>query len=113
MSERTSNKQILEAINALTEAITQTMVQPKVEPQPVAAAAEASGESTIKVDAKYKAMMENKFAAYAAKVGEPVIGYAYKKSNGRTGLWSIPQSKWTGAKIKNLVGAVGIYKPAE
>lgn len=117
-ASRTSNKQILDAIEKLTEVLTQnlTPVQAAVSAAPPVLTPVNSeptvteGEGNVKVDAKYKGHMESKFLAYAAKVGEPVVGYAYKKSNGQTGLWSVPASKWAESpRIKNLIGPIGIY----
>jgi hypothetical protein len=124
---RVSNKQILEAIASNNEAIgnlvaalTQTApqsatvaVQPVVQVEPEQPkAVVAPKEQTTKISAAYLAKMQPKWQAFANKVGETVIGFAYRKSNGKPGLWGCPQSEF--AKVsrrESFIGAVGEYHP--
>lgn len=118
-ASRTSNKQILDAILALTEAITATNTKnaaPASEPPVLTEKAEpattqADNLTLNKNEQRYLAVMNGKFEAYAEKIGEPIVGYAYRKSNGKLGFWSVPQSQWADkkAKIKNLIGPLAVH----
>ena len=99
-TERTSNKQILDAILALTEAITATKVAPVVQKQ------ETPTESTVNVDAAYLNHMTTKVADFAKAKGEDAIIYARKNGRGETKLAYCVASKWTGLKDRGLIGAV-------
>ena len=109
---RVSNEQILTAINSLVEAMTAQIAQPTAVTVTEPKAAPAKAES-IKIDKAYLNKMIPKWDQLANKVGEQFIGYAYRKSNGKLGLWGCKASDL--AKVSNqerYVGNVHISDPS-
>lgn len=116
-NSRTSNRDVLEAVNELTGTVATLVAamaanQGTTAPKGPKVVEANSDEITIKAD--YMAKMEPRFQAFANKIGEPVVSFAYRKSNGRTGLWSVPKTKLSSeAKRRgdNYLGAVTEYQP--
>lgn len=98
-NNRTSNRQILDAIEAQTAAISTLVealsVQPKAEANSVAVEPEAekAKPSKVKVSEAYFNAMLPKWQALANSKGTTYVGYAYRKSNGRVGLWAVPKAE--------------------
>ena len=110
MSERTSNKQILDAILALTDAITSTTIAPVVNATPVAAVETAD----VEVDGAYLEHLQAKAAAHATAKGEDVVLYARRNKAGETKLAYALASRWDD-KVKgqpSTLGVVDTYQPA-
>lgn len=108
MSERTSNKQILDAILALTDAITATAVAPVVNATPAAETAD------VEVDGAYLEHLQAKAAAHATAKGEDVVLYARRNKAGETKLAYALTSRWDD-KVKgqpSTLGVVDTYQPA-
>ena len=116
MSNRTSNKQILEAIEGLTAAI--LAGQGTTAPQPSAEVEVASEEpkakpSKVKVSKAYFNAMLPKWQALANTKGETYVGYAYRKSNGKVGLWAVPKTKIASKEATDsFLGAVTEVNPS-
>lgn len=93
-NQRTSNKQILDAIENLTAAILATH-QPTAETNSVAVEPEVqtAKPSKIKVSQAYFNAMLPKWQALANSKGVTYVGFAYRKSNGRIGLWAVPKAE--------------------
>jgi hypothetical protein len=113
-TQRASNKDILDAIQALTAAITAQVVAPAPVTQPVAEAP-AVGQfttDTVKVDAAYKQHMMAKIQPFADKHGEDVVLYARRNNRGETKLAYAVKSKFSVLKDRGLLGAVAIVNPS-
>ena len=107
-TSRASNKDILDAINALTSAITATHV---AAPAPVIAApvqAAPTGEATVNVDAKYMAHMASKVDAMVKADGQSRILYTRRNGYGEVKLAYTLASNWTTLKDRGLIGAVKV-----
>lgn len=110
MSERTSNKQILEAINALTAAITANVAAPVAA---VAAPTAPSGEQEVSVDKAYaEHMVLTKCQPFADKNAEDVVLYARKNGRGETKLAYCLASKFATIKDRGLLGAIEVVSPS-
>ena len=100
-NSRVSNKQLLEAVEAQTAAMTQLIAaltpttQPKAEVNSVAVEAEAAPAKPekIKVSEAYFNAMLPKWQSLANSKGVTYVGYAYRKSNGKVGLWAVPKEQ--------------------
>lgn len=116
-NSRTSNRDVLEAVNELTGTVATLVAamaanQGTAVPSAPTIVEAKSDEITLPKD--YLAKMEPRFQAFANKIGETVVSFAYLKSNGRKGLWSVPKSKLPEeAKRRgdNYLGAVAEYQP--
>ena len=118
MSNRTSNKQILDAIEAQTAAMTQLIAaltpnqtQPTAE---VSVAEEPKAKpSKVKVSEAYLNAMLPKWQALANSKGVTYVGFAYRKSNGKVGLWAVPKDKYAAkAASDSFIGAIREVHPA-
>ena len=125
-TQRASNKDILEAIQGLTQAITASMVAPAPTPDipvleaqpnilPMAHERKApapvikpvqSGESSVQVPEQYLNHMGTKVQALVTGDGQDRILYTRKNLRGEVKLAYCLASKWTGLRDKGLIGAV-------
>ena len=119
---RTSQKDVLEAVNGLGEQLAALVsimtqqqqtaaVEPSVttvtEPEP-----KPAKQASVKVDRKYFNHMLPKWQQLANAKGVAYIGFAYRKSSGRTGLWACPASEFSKVSRRdNFLGAVAEVKP--
>jgi len=102
-TQRTSNKDVLAAIEALTAAIQATVVAPAAI---AATPAPNSGEATVNVDAAYLAHMKVKVQDFANSKGEDAILYARKNGRGETKLAYCLASAWANKRDRGIVGPV-------
>ena len=117
-TQRTSNKDILAAIEAqtnaisgLVQALTQTQTQaPAVEAAPVPER-EPQSPSNVQVDAGYKAHVMAKAQALSNKDNEDRILYVRKNMRGETKLAYVLASKWSSLRDNGLIGAIEHIKP--
>ena len=119
MSERTSNKAILEAILGLTEAITKQGAHPavpvltdRVEATPVAPKVENTDAANITVPQGYMDKMSEKAQGHATKKGEDVILYARRNGAGETKLAYCLASGFANKRDRGLIGAIKTFAPA-
>lgn len=108
MSNRVSNKQILDAILGLTEAIKGQNVQPTAV---VAEPTVPSEPSPIKVTKEYLANRKVAAQAHANKVGGTVVLYARKNLRGETKLAFAQEGRFATLKDKGLIGPVAAFNP--
>ena len=109
-TQRTSQKDVLEAIQQLTAVVTQLVQQPTAAPEPVAQPAKAD---TVKVDKGYLAKMQPKWQQLADRKGLAYVGFAYRKSNGQLGLWACPKTEYAKASSRsNFIGAIMEINPS-
>jgi len=128
---RTSNKQILDAINSLTAAITATLVAPKeapelpvlTQPAQVAIATPAIEiveqqakpvveAGPVKLDKSYVSHMANgKCQDFANKHGQQVVLYARHNNRGENKLAYCLATKFANLKDRGLIGAVQVINP--
>lgn len=114
MSERTSNKQLLTAIEAIPAAIAAAIAATQVA-TPVAIATPDTAEQqadTVKVDAAYKQHMVAKVQSFADSKGESTVLYARKNGHGEVKLAYCLASKFAGLKDRGLIGAVEVVDPS-
>ena len=112
-TQRTSQKDVLNAINSLTDVITQLVANGANTPVSAPAAAIVTsapapvndGEQTIDVDPAYVTRMEAKVAD-KCKDGSDRILYARHNLRGETKLAYCLASNWTGLKDRGLIGAI-------
>jgi len=113
-TQRASNKDILDAINSLTQAITSMVVAPKqVEadvPVLTERAAPRESNGAIDIDKPYLAHMQAKVAQVAKDKGENYVLYARKNGLGETKLAYTPASKWSALKDRGLIGPVAMIE---
>lgn len=122
-AERTSNKDILAAINEQTSAINAlvgALTQPKAEPvvsEPVAAPVNTpavnSGTPEVKVPAGYMTHQRTKAQDHATAKGERVVLYARENLNGETKLAYCLASRWSSLRDNGLIGAIDTFDPAK
>ena len=116
MTERTSNKQLLDAIEGLPAAIATAIAggsaTPSVAPVATAPSTPPSGGEDIKMDKAYRAHMDLKVQAFATDKGEQTVMYIRKNVRGEHKIAYCLASKWTGLKDRGLVGAVATFDPA-
>jgi len=123
MSNRTSNKQILDAIEAQTQAINSlvgalggaqnTSVPGQIDLTPVTDPEPKAKPSKVKVSEAYFNAMLPKWQALANSKGTTYVGYAYRKSNGRVGLWAVPKDKLAAkAATDSYIGNVAEVHPS-
>jgi hypothetical protein len=103
-TQRTSMKDVMEAIQGLTAAVQATLVAPVA--APVATTPAPTGETSVPLDASYEAHMKAKVQDFANSKGEDCILYARKNGRGEVKLAYCLASKWTGLKDRGLIGAV-------
>lgn len=128
-SQRTSQKDVLNAIEALTAAITSSMqtapvavpvaaptaapvVNPAILPMSQAKPApvvEAKPE-VVEIDKGYRAIMQKKALAYGQAHGEKTVLYTRHNQRGEVKLAYCLASKWTGLKDKGLIGAIELIE---
>ena len=118
-TQRASNKDILEAINALTQAITATHVAPapvvaapaavlpmsqeRNKPAPVV---EQAADTDVQVPESYLNLMTGKVQDACKADGLDRILYARRNLHGETKLAYCMASRWTGLKDRGLIGAI-------
>jgi hypothetical protein len=115
MSERTSNKQLMDAINALPAAIAAAIAAVPATAAPVVATVpEAPKQApTVEVDESYKNhVLVEKVQPFANKHGETAVLYARRNGRGETKLAYCLASKWTGLKDRGLLGAIATVEPS-
>ena len=98
-TQRASNKDILDAINALTQAITSTYVKP-------APVVEQAPDTDVQVPESYLNLMSGKVEAACKADGLDRILYARRNLHGETKLAYCMASRWTGLKDRGLIGAI-------
>lgn len=124
---RTSNKQILDAINSLTAAISATLVAPTAAvaaPASVAIATPAieiveqqakpvvEAGTPVKLDKAYVSHMANgKCQDFANKHGQQVVLYARRNNHGDNKLAYCLATKFANLKDRGLIGAVQVINP--
>ena len=116
MTNRVSNKQILEAIAGQTEAITALVgalsagIQapaPADKPEPTA----VETDSPIKVKPSYLANRKEAAQAHANKVGGEIVLYARRNMAGRTVLAYAQRSRHDNLRDKGYLGKVATFQP--
>lgn len=112
MSERTSNKQLLTAIEAIPAAIAAALANVQAAPVVIAQPKAEQGASEVPLDAKYKAHMVGKVQSFADAKGESTVLYARKNGHGEVKLAYCLASKFAGLKDRGLIGAVEIVDPS-
>lgn len=121
-TQRTSNKDILAAIEAQTNAINALVgavagtvntppagvidTTPVTDPEP-----EPQSASNVRVDAGYKAHVMAKAQALSNKDNEDRILYVRKNMRGETKLAYVLASKWSSLRDNGLIGAIEHIKP--
>ena len=122
-ASRTSNKQILTAIEEQTAAITalasaiagnhtSAPEAPVVTPEPVVTEPEATDKPTkVRVSPEYLSHMKVKGQDHANNKGEDVILYGRVNLNGETKLAYCLASRWTKLRDRGLIGAVARFSP--
>jgi len=114
MKERTSNKQLLKAIEALPAALIAAFAnaQPVTQAVAIAQPSAEQGADEVALDAKYKAHMVAKVQSFADAKGESTVLYARKNGHGETKLAYCLASKFAGLKDRGLIGAVSVIDPS-
>lgn len=104
---RTSNKDIADKLDTLIGLmIAAQQSETVVKPEPVATPAQPKVE-TVKVDKAYLNAMVPKWQTLANKNNVSYVGYAYRKSSGKTGLWGCPVDQFQKvSQRENCLGAV-------
>lgn len=115
-TQRTSNKDILDAINGLGDsianAIANAMTQNASAPaQPEAASSEPT-EQSVKVPQSYRDHVMAKVQDKCDSDGEDRVLYARRNLNGETKLAYCLASRWTTLKDNGLIGAIAHVTPA-
>jgi len=111
---RTSNKDILDALDSgfdrLITALTANAVAPVAT---VASAPPAKPDGTVKVDESYLAHMTAKAADHATLKGEEVVLYARRNKANETKLAYALRSRFDAvvAKQASCKGAIGTFQP--
>jgi hypothetical protein len=123
-TQRASNKDILDAINALTQAITATHVAPKQAPAPVVAApaavlpmsqerskpapvvVEQAQDTSVQVPESYLTLMTGKVEQACKDDGKDRIMYARHNLRGETKLAYCLAERWSTLKDKGMIGAL-------
>src|SRR5210317_572089 len=117
-ASRTSNKQILEAIEAQTSAITALAAAisgtPAASPEPVATtsvdvAPVADKPVTPRVKPEYLTHMKGKAQDHANNKGEEVVLYARVNGMGEHKLAYCLKPRWTSLRDKGLIGAIALF----
>ena len=112
MTERTSNKQLLDAIEAMPAAIAAAITSVASGATPVATpTTEGSKPTNIGLDKKYEAHMALKVQDFANTKGESAVMYARRNGRGEVKLAYCLHSKWSNLKDRGLIGAVSTFKP--
>jgi hypothetical protein len=116
-TQRTSQKDVLNAINDLTSVITQLVsnvaqapVTPPVMAAPVEAAPVSTGESTVQIAPGYLQRMTAKVEGLTKVDGETRVLYTRRNLAGETKLAYCLGSRWSTLKDKGLIGAIKIIK---
>lgn len=112
----TLEKQIAEQTKAIEALIgvLQGSVTTSVPSEPTVVTEEPkAATSKPKVTAKHKASMIDAWQKLANKRGEAVYGYAYRKRNGKTGLWGCSAAELPDRKAAdNYLGLIEVVQPA-
>ena len=116
-TQRTSQKDVLEAINQLTAVVTQLVQnqnQPVIATAPVEIQPNKQDSLTLsKDDQRYLAKVQPRWQELADKKGFAYIGFAYRKSNGKLGLWACPKTEFAKASARsNFIGAIMEVNPS-
>ena len=119
MTNRVSNKQILEAIAGQTEALNALVgalsagIQapaptPSVKPEPTPV---VETDSPIKVSKSYLANRKEAAQAHANKVGGEIVLYARRNMAGRTVLAYAQRNRHDSLRDKGYLGKVATFQP--
>ena len=115
-TQRASNKDILDAINALTQAITSTMVAPK-QAAPIAdlpvlteGVTPAPDNNIHAVPKSYLQHMTAKVTSIAHDKGESHVIYLRRNGAGEQKLAYCKASNWTTLKDRGIIGAVAMIE---
>lgn len=119
-ANRTSNKDILAAIEAQTDAITKLVgaisgsVTPREERKaeaPKVAETDTAKPADVKVPASYLEHQKVKAQEHANNKGERVILYGRVNLSGETKLAYCLASRWSSLRDNGLIGAVDSFDP--
>lgn len=120
-SQRTSNKDILAAIEAQTAAIgnlasaiagqAQVQAEPPVLTDVVTPEPEPVTNDTVKVPTQYRTHVMGKVQAKCNADGEDRILYARRNLSNEVKLAYCLASRWTTLKDRGLIGAIAHVKP--
>ncbi len=116
-TQRTSNKDILEAINAQTEAIGKLVsalsvtTTPEVNSAPTVTVEQDEIPSTVKVDEGYLNHMKGKVQDACNEDGNDRILYARQNKQNQTKLGYCLADRWTNLSDKRIIGAVDHITP--
>lgn len=116
-TERTSNKDILEAVanqTASIDALVNVLTQ-NAQAQPATPVAETTQEpedaSSVNIDKRYREHMLAKVQAKCDSDGEDRILYARRNGNGEVKLAYRLASSWSTLRDNGLLGAIEHVKP--
>lgn len=111
-SQRTSNKDIADKLDTLIGLLTAQAQNQTVTPSVTEAPQPKAGRK-LKISEDYLAKMQPKWQALANKRGSTVVGYAYRKSNGKVGLWGCDISSYADVEQRDsTIGAVMEVHPS-
>ena len=114
-TQRTSNKDVLDAINALTQAITQSVINapaPAAPAQVQVAQAPEETNAPVKLDPCYVNHVKvAKAQPYANDKGADVVLYARHNGRGETKLAYCLAEKFAKLRDRGLIGAIAIMNP--
>jgi len=115
-TQRTSNKDVLDAINALTQAITQSVINAPAPAAPaqvqVAPAPTEASSPKAKLDPSYVSHVRvAKAQPYANDKGADVVLYARRNGRGETKLAYCLAEKFAKLRDRGLIGAIEILNP--
>ncbi len=113
---RTSNKQILDAIERLTDTIANAMVpqpqnQVSATPNEAPPMVEPNTTSEITVDKSYLSHVEDKVATKCNDDGETRVLYARRNQRGETKLAYCLASRFPALKDRGMIGAIKTVAP--
>lgn len=121
-TQRTSNKDVMEAVSELTEAVKLLIaaqgaaIAPSEPTQVATTKVVAPTSPKVKINADYKAKMEPAWQNLADKRGTTVVGFAYRKRDGKPGLWGCNKADLAAEAAKygeRFLGAIGEYHPTK
>ena len=109
-ANRTSNKDVLDAIERLTQVIQSSMAsnQAQVPATPSANSTPSNGE--LDIDGHYLTHMRSKVAGFAKEKGEDCVLYLRRNQAGEKKLAFCVASKWSNLKDRGLIGAIEIVE---
>ena len=118
MTKRLTSKQVLDSLEERIEAQTKAIesligvLSGTVKPVAEKPVVEEPKAETPKVGRKHKARMLDAWQRLANKRGEAIYGYAYRKRNGKTGLWGCSEEELADKEaMPNYLGLVEVVEP--